>query len=90
MSDDDARSVTHAEIAWTVAPLPHVESMDLLEFDDDQLFNHARDLALELEALRALLHESLTAVARLTAQLTRATETVRRLQDTVQKLRGTA
>lgn len=64
--------VSAEDIQWHLAPLPSPENVDLLGLDDTQLLDYARDLQRDLRSVRALLHETMTALARTVEQRDRA------------------
>jgi hypothetical protein len=68
------------DITWAFETLqPRAEAVNLLTLDDQELLAYARDLQLELEAMRVLLHETLSALARANAQGLRYQKRVREL-----------
>lgn len=76
------------DIRWVVQPVSRVECVDLLGLDERELFAYARDLQQELESVRLLLHEALTALVRANGQRDRALKTVVELREVVRKLQG--
>lgn len=76
-----AEMVTADQMRWTLQPTPRVESVDLLTLDDAETFHYARDLQLELAAVRLLLSETLAALARAHLQGDRYQARLRTLLD---------
>jgi hypothetical protein len=76
------------EMRWGVEPVAPAEGIDVLGLDESEIFAYARDLQQELESLRLLPHESLSAFVRVSQQRDRALKAVVELRDIVRKLRG--
>jgi len=84
--DADGVNVTAADIRWTLGdPLPPVEQVDLLTLSERELFDYARALQTETAWLRAMLHEALAMVHRLTRLVDRQR---RRIEELVVRLRN--
>lgn len=83
-TDSVNRMVRVDEIPWTREALPRAESVDLLTLDDEELFSYARDLQIELESVRNLLHETLAALTRANVQSVRYQA---RMRDLIGELR---
>jgi hypothetical protein len=83
MSPSDEMLRAH-DIPWTRPPRPRLELLpaaDLLALPPGDLLDYAYELQRELQAVRAVLHESVTALARVTKQRDRALEQNRRARD---------
>ena len=79
---DHGEMVGAAEIRWTPGPPPpQIELLPLatlLALDHAELLVYTRGLQAELQSFRTLLHESLSALQRVTVQRDRALVVIRR------------
>ena len=70
---DDVYDGVKFDIPWMgTEPPPPLEAVDLLTLDQHELVDYVRDLQHETSILRALVHEALTVVRRLTVQCDQA------------------
>ena len=76
VSREPGAMVRAAEITWTVEPLPRTEDVDVLTLTSTELLAYTQGLQREAHWLRALLHEAVALVAKLTDDLKRMTRVV--------------
>ncbi len=89
-ADDFDPLITADEMTWTTDPLPRLELLpidDLVALDFADLLDYARDLQLELQAVRATMHEALDALTRAQVQRERALARVNDLIDELRRAR---
>jgi len=78
------------EIRWTLEPITPIEDRAHVATIVcwEELANYCYDLQVELRAVRSLMHESLHALAGVTAQLERSKQTVIRLHELLRERRA--
>jgi hypothetical protein len=83
----------HGEISWRLQPLPHVEAIDLLTLNADEMFQCAREFQRQLNTERSLrsvalgqLHDFREVAKRLKANNARLIEETCRLRELVMRL----
>ena len=87
-------SPTADDIQWIPDPVPRLETLPsgsyLAHLSREELLVYVADLREEATSLRQTLHAAIHTVARLTAQLKRAQETVVRLHEDLREYRRAA